>query len=63
MTVEEILAALQSIMDEAETAGGDLTDEQVQRYEDLEGQLKTRRSTEEVRKRHEAYKSTTTRPR
>lgn len=60
MNVEEILAALQAIIDEADAAGGELSDEQVQRYEELEGQLKTRRSTDEVRKRHDAYKGTAT---
>lgn len=55
MTVEEILAALQAIIDEADAAGGDLTDEQVARYEELEGQLKRARQREEIEKRHAAY--------
>lgn len=57
MTVEEILAALQAIIDEADAAGGDLTDEQVERYEELEGQLKRARTAQEVRSRNDAYRS------
>lgn len=53
MTVEEILAALQGIMDEAK--GEPLTEEQVTRYEELEGKLTAARRSEEVAKRHAAY--------
>lgn len=55
MTVEEILAALQAIIDEADAAGGELSDAQVARYEELETQLKIRQKTEELRTRHEGY--------
>jgi HK97 family phage major capsid protein len=55
MTVEEILAALQAILDEAGTE--QLTDEQVERYEKLEGQLDRTRKHEEIQKRHAAYKA------
>jgi HK97 family phage major capsid protein len=58
MTIEELLAALQAIMDEATASeAGELTDEQVARYEELETQLATKRKTEEVQKRHAAYKA------
>jgi HK97 family phage major capsid protein len=63
MTVEEILAALQAIMDEAAASPDqNLTDQQVARYEELEGQLKTRQKTEELQKRNAAYNTNVTRP-
>lgn len=55
MTVEEILAALQAIMDQA--MGRDLTDDEVTRYEQLEGQLTAARRSVELRKRHDAYRA------
>lgn len=53
MTVEEILAKLQAIIDEA----GDrpLTDEEVERYEELETQLKAVQRSQEIRSRQQAY--------
>lgn len=58
MTVEEILAALQAIIDNADTTqAGELTDGDIARYEELELQLKRARSVEEVQKRHAAYKA------
>lgn len=53
MTVEEILAKLQEIIDEA----GDrpLTDEEVERYEELETQLKAVQRSQEIRSRQQAY--------
>lgn len=62
MTVEEILAALQAIIDEAGGADQPLTDEQVEQYEALEVQLKAARKRESLRDRHEAYTMVTTRP-
>jgi HK97 family phage major capsid protein len=53
MTVEEILAALQAIIDEAGTAP--LTEEQATAYEQLEVQLKAAQKSEEIRKRNAAY--------
>lgn len=58
--VEEILAALQAILDGA--AERDLTDEEVQRYEELEGQLEKRKQRDEIQKRHAAYNTPTTSP-
>jgi len=55
MTVEEILAALQAILDEA--GAEPLTDDQVQRYEDLEGKLTRTQKSEEIQKRNKAYNS------
>lgn len=60
MTVEEILAALQAVMDEAK-AGEPLTDDQVARYEQLEEQLTRAQRTQDVAKRHAAYNTTVTR--
>jgi HK97 family phage major capsid protein len=58
MTVEEIIAAMQAIIDEAtasEAAGGPgLTDENAERYEELEGKLERARKVSEVQKRHAA---------
>lgn len=60
MTVEEILAALQAILDSATGPDGaqrSLTDEEVARYEELEGELKRAQKTEELVKRQAAWKS------
>ena len=53
MTIEELLAALQAIIDQAQ--GRSLTDEEVARYEELEGQLAVVRRDGEIRARQEAY--------
>jgi HK97 family phage major capsid protein len=58
MTVEEILAALQAIIDGAvadDGAARDLTEEEAQRYEQLEKQLATARKSVEIRARQQAY--------
>lgn len=58
MTVEEILAALQAIIDGAVGDGGeprDLTEEEAARYEQLEKQLATARRSAEIRARQSAY--------
>lgn len=56
VTVEQILGELQRIIDTAEASqGGELSDDQVARYEELEGQLKRVQKTAEVRSRQEAY--------
>lgn len=60
MTIEEIVAALQAIIDQAMTPEGqprDLTDEEAKRYEELEGQLATARRSAEIRARQQAYGS------
>jgi HK97 family phage major capsid protein len=61
MTVEELVAAMQAIIDEAtasEASGGPgLTDPQAARYEELEGQLARARKTEEIQRRHAALKA------
>lgn len=53
MTIEEILAALQAILDSAE--GRELTDEEVQNYEELEGKLTAAKRSTEIRARNAAY--------
>lgn len=60
MNIEEILAALKAIIDGAE--GRDLTDEEVERYEKLEGELETAQKASEattrsaeIRKRQATY--------
>lgn len=63
MTIEEILAALQAILDGAKTEDGaerSLTDEEVARYEELEGELKRAQKTEELIKRQAAWRSVKT---
>lgn len=70
MTVDEILAAMQAIIEAAKTpAPGDasvnseprpLTEEEVTRYEALEAQLVIARKAEEVVKRNAAYRTVTT---
>src|SRR3546814_17587460 len=64
MTIEELLAAMQSIIDEAsasEASGGPgLTDEQASRYEELEAKLARARKSDELLKRHSAYKASAT---
>jgi HK97 family phage major capsid protein len=61
MTAEDILSALQQILDSADlTDGGQLSEDQVQRYEALEAQLATVSKTSELRKRHQAYRTEVT---
>lgn len=58
MTVEEILAALEAIIEGAKTENGEerpLTDDEAARYEELEGQLQNARKAQEIRSRHAAY--------
>lgn len=55
MTVEEILAAQQAIIDGADTESRDLTDEEVEQYEGLEAKLTSARRTAEIRSRQAAY--------
>lgn len=59
-TVEELLAALQGIIDAAKDENGEdrpLTDEEAARYEELEGQLVQVRRGKEIRSRHQAWTS------
>lgn len=60
MTVEEILAAMQAVIDAA--SGRSLTEEEEARYEELEGQLQRARSTAEIQKRQAAYNTPVTAP-
>lgn len=55
MSVDDILAALAAIITEA--GDNDLTDEQAERYEQLEGQLAVARRTAEIRSRQAAYET------
>lgn len=60
MTVEEILAALQAIIDGAKGEDGaprSLTEDEVERYEKLEADLAVAQKSAEVIKRQAAYKS------
>ncbi|HKX46756.1 MAG TPA: hypothetical protein VJP77_08640, partial [Planctomycetota bacterium] len=53
MTIEEILAAQQAVVDGA--ADRPLTDEEVSTYEGLEAQLAVANRDREIRARHTAY--------
>lgn len=58
MTVEEILAAMQAIIDAAREDDGTerpLTDEEASRYEKLEKDLRTAQKSAELRSRQDAY--------
>jgi len=58
VTVEEILAALQAIIEGAKTEDGTdrpLTDEEAARYEELEGKLEMAKKSAEIRSRQQAY--------
>lgn len=55
LTVEDLIGALQAIVDGADAENRSLTDEEVQRYETLEGQLKTVQRSAEIRSRQAAY--------
>lgn len=60
MTIEELLAALQAIIDEATAPDGTeraLTDDEIKRYEELEVQLAAKRKDVEVRSRQKAYQT------
>lgn len=60
MTVEEILSALEAIIEGAKTEDGEerpLSDEEAARYQELEGQLIQIRRGKEIRARHAAYKA------
>jgi len=56
MTIDEILAALNAIVDGA--AGRSLTDDEVTKYEALEAQLVTAQRDQQLRARHGAYNMT-----
>lgn len=55
MSIEEILSALQAIIDGSN--GRDLTDEEVERYESLERDLAVARRSHEIRSRQTAYQT------
>lgn len=57
MTLEEIVAALNALVEGADADGRDLTDDEVRKYEELEIQLASKRKTAELRARTEAYKT------
>lgn len=58
MTIEQILASLQEIVERAKDR--DFTDEEVAEYEGLERQLKQAQQTAEIRSRNEAYRVVST---
>lgn len=53
MTIEEIMAQMQAVMDGA--TGRDLTDDEVTQYENLEKDLTGAQRTQQLRQRHAAY--------
>lgn len=62
MTIEEIEAALQAVIDAADTEGRNLTDAEVSQYEDLESQLAAAQHAEQLRARHDARTAVVTAP-
>lgn len=65
MTVEEILAAMQAIIDSAQSDDGtprSLTTEEQDRYAQLEAELRTVQASNETRARHSAYLTVPTSP-
>lgn len=65
MTIEELLAALQAIIDQATAPDGTeraLTDDEIERYEKLEVELAAKRKDVEIRSRQTAYTTPTTAP-
>lgn len=53
-SLEDVLQQLQAILDASQ--GRNLTDDEVARYEALEGQMAAMKRNEEIRKRHAAYR-------
>ena len=60
MTIEELVAALKAILDQAE--GRSLTDDEVERYEKLEVELAAKQKDVQIRSRQAAYETVTTSP-
>lgn len=55
MTIDEIVAALEALVDKAKADGRELDEDEMSRYEDLEKQLNTAQRSAEIQKRHAAY--------
>ena len=62
MEVTDILAALQAILDQAATDDRPLSDEEAERFAELEAQLMTVNRTEEARARMDSYQQPVRRP-
>src|ERR1700742_1813596 len=54
-TLEDVLQQLQAILDGAQ--GRDLSDDEVARYEALEGRMAAMQRTEQIRRRNAAYRN------
>ena len=57
MTIQDIMAKLKEIVALAEEEDRPLTDEEVERYEELEGALQMAQRTSEIQKRQAAYEA------
>ena len=55
MTVEELIDAMKALVEAATAEDRELTEEEADRYETLEGQLTTARRSQEIQKRQAAY--------
>jgi len=62
MTLEQVVAALQAIVEQAQQGNRALTDAEVERYEALERRLNTVRSSDQVLLRHRAHTAVTATP-
>lgn len=56
-TIDEIVEALRAIVDGADAEGREITEEEAERYEQLEVELATARRTSEIRSRQTAYET------
>lgn len=57
MTIDELVQAMRALADAAEAEDRPLTDDEVARYQELEGQLQAVRTTAEIRSRQTAYET------
>jgi HK97 family phage major capsid protein len=61
-TVDDVMAAMDAVIASADGESRNLTDAEVAKYEQLEGQLKALQSHDTIVKRHAAYKTVVTAP-
>jgi len=55
MSLDELMNALKEVLSVADEEERELTDEEVERYEELEGKIESVKKTEEIRSRQKAY--------
>lgn len=55
MTIEELLEAMRALIEAAETAGEPMSEEDMERYEQMEKQVQALQRSEQIQKRQKAY--------